>query len=71
MKDTLGPAVVSRLSSSRRSKNVLLLWKMIVLGLYKLSFLERLSSFQRVLYRRVCCIAIIASSIETNILFRT
>ncbi len=35
-----------------RSKNVLLLWEMIILGHYELSFLERLSSSQRVLYRR-------------------
>ncbi len=41
---------------SRRSKNVLLLWEMIILGHYELSFLERLSSFQRVLYLRFHCI---------------
>ncbi len=29
-------------SSPRRSRNVLLLWEMIILGQYKLSFLERL-----------------------------
>ncbi len=37
IKDTLGPAVLSaveRLSFSRRSKNVLLLWEMIILGYY-------------------------------------
>ncbi len=44
IKDTLEPAILStieRLSSSRKSKNVLLLWGMISLGHSKLSFLER------------------------------
>ncbi len=44
MKDTLGPAILSTIErsySSRRSKNAFLLWEMIILGDYKLSFLER------------------------------
>ncbi len=40
----MGPAILStieRLSSSRRSKNVLLLWELIVSGRYKLQVLSR------------------------------
>ncbi len=48
-----------RLSSSRRSRNVLLLWEMIIFGYYQLSFLERLYSTQRVLCQRFHCISIV------------
>ncbi len=41
-------STIESLSSSLRSKNVLQLWVMIIWGHYKLSFLERLSSSQRV-----------------------
>ena len=33
-----------------------MLWELIILGPYKMSFLERLSSSQRVPYRRFYCI---------------
>ncbi len=50
-----GQATLERLSSSRRSKNVLLLWQSIILGL---SFLERLSSSQKVLLPEVSVLLI-------------
>ena len=63
---------MSTIDSSRRSKNVLLLWKMIILGHYKLSFLKRLSSSRRVLYRRFHCrlIIVIFRVLVLDILFR-
>ncbi len=59
IKNTLGPAILSTIErcprSSRRSKNVLLLWEIITF------FLERLSSSQRVLYQRFHYIVYLAT----------
>ncbi len=59
-KVTLGRAILSTIErfSSRRSKNALFLWEMMILGHYELFFLERLFSSWRVFYRRFLIIHI-------------